>query len=168
MTPAALALAAALVIGGAVPLAAAASTARPEAISASPIGPASPAVPAQATTAPSTITTSVVEEIDDPASTRTVNRVIAALLILGAVLLAVTIWFWIATKPLHPALEGLELMTHRRWARAKPAKRQRMLDRVHRNRGQVDERIVPATVTGGAVVAPVPAGRARGDQTPPP
>jgi|GEM_PF-6426883 hypothetical protein len=85
--------------------------------------------------------TSVVTEIDDPESTRTVNRIIVALLVLGGVLLVLTAWFFVATKPLHPALEGLELMSSRRWATADAARRDRQLAKLHARRGPIDERL---------------------------
>jgi hypothetical protein len=92
--------------------------------------------------APTTPPSSVVTQIDDPASSRTINRIIAALIVLGGVLLAVTVWFWIATKPLHPALESLDLMSSRRWARGSEAKRAQQLERLHGSRGALDDRIV--------------------------
>jgi len=92
--------------------------------------------------APTTPPSSAVEEFDDPGSTRTVNRIIAALLVLGGVLLAVTIWFWVSTKPLHPSLEALDLMSSRRWATASRPKRDRLLAKLHALRGPLDDRII--------------------------
>lgn len=166
-TPKVLALAAALAIGTVSPAAAALAT-RPPAVHVVSAVRHAVVLAAAVTAQASAPTTSVVTEVDDPASTRTVNRIIAALLVLGVVLLGVTVWFWVATRPLHPSLEGLDLMSSRRWSHADSGKQQRMLDKVHNGRGIVDERVVPSGAVGGAVNAPVPAGRVRGDHTPPP
>ena len=105
-------------------------------------------VPAQATTTPAdpdvTVTgTSVVSQIDDPVSSRRVNRIIAALLGLAALVLVLTIWFWRSTAPLHPALDGVDLMSTRGYLKAKPARREAMLDRLGRRRGDLTDRVVP-------------------------
>jgi hypothetical protein len=89
-----------------------------------------------------TVTTLAAEggSINDTASTRTVNRIIMALVVLAAVLAAVTFWFWRATAPLNPALEGLEMMSSNQWWRASPTKREQLLAKVHSGRGPIDER----------------------------
>jgi hypothetical protein len=117
------------------------------ATAASPALAAPVALPAQASTtvpiAPSSAETgtSTVSQIDDPASSRRVNRIIAALLGLAALVLVLTIWFWRSTTPLHPALEGVDLMSSRSYQRAKPSKRAEMLGELARRRGDLTERI---------------------------
>src|SRR5215218_8150395 len=59
-----------------------------------------------ASTAPPSVSTTVTAAGDE-ASTRTVNRIVFVLVSLAVVLIAVAIWFWRATKPLPPHLDGL-------------------------------------------------------------
>jgi hypothetical protein len=81
----------------------------------------------------------------DPASTRTVDRIVVALVGLAALILLVTLWFWRSTKPKPRWLEGLDALGSRRWRRATPEERARLLATVHERHGEVreEELIVP-------------------------
>ena len=84
-------------------------------------------VSAPATTAP---------PINDAKATELVNRVVAALIGLGVLIALLTFWYWRSTKPVPPSLEGVELMSTRKWLRGKPDKRARLLGGVPRQAGR--------------------------------
>ena len=113
-------------------------------------------VSAPATTAPA---------INDAKATELVNRVVAALIGLGVLIALLTFWYWRSTKPVPPSLEGVELMSTRKWLRGKPDKRARLLGEYHAKRGPVPEesiaRVGAATVRVGAAVAAPAAAAAR-------
>ena len=100
--------------------------------------------------------------INDSTATRLVNRIIFGL-VGGALLIAfLTFWYWRSTKPVPPALDGLDLLSTRKWLRAKPDKRVRLLAEYHAKRGPVAEEVMartnaPTVKVGAAVAAPEPA-----------
>jgi hypothetical protein len=73
--------------------------------------------------------------INDHSSSRTVNIIIAALTALGLFMLLVAIWLWRASRPVPPHLEGLDLITKRRWLRSDPNRREHLLDSIREVRG---------------------------------
>ncbi|HEX9259269.1 MAG TPA: hypothetical protein VF855_07005 [Acidimicrobiales bacterium] len=75
----------------------------------------------------------VERRIDDPESTRAVNRIIASLLALAGLLVLLMLGYWHFTKPVEPVLERLEVMGSRRFRKADPVRRARLLDRVPRS-----------------------------------
>jgi hypothetical protein len=95
--------------------------------------------------------------INDAKATQLVNRVVAALVGLAVLIALLTIWYWRSTKPVPPSLEGVELMSTRKWLRGKPDKRARLLSEYHAKRGPVPEesiaRVGAQTVRVGAAVA---------------
>jgi hypothetical protein len=68
------------------------------------------------------------ETVSDSGATTTVRLVVLVLVVLGLALTAVTVWFWRATRPDHPALGPLEVMSSRRFARLGDLEQQRRLD----------------------------------------
>ena len=103
-----------------------------------------------------------VAPINDSTATRLVNRVIFALVGLALLVAFLTFWYWRATKPVPPALDGLDLLSTRKWLRAKPDKRARLLAEFHAKRGPVAEEVIartnaPTVKVGAAVAAPEPA-----------
>jgi hypothetical protein len=171
------AVAFATAVGGAVLLAAPTGAATPLAAGAPLVAEAAaattvPGVPTIPTTVPlptqSTSLTPVsappttASPINDAKATELVNRVVAALIGLGVLIGLLTFWYWRSTKPVPPSLEGVELMSTRKWLRGKPDKRSRLLAEYHAKRGPVPEesiaRVSGATVrVGAAVAAPAPA-----------
>jgi hypothetical protein len=108
-----------------------------------PIAAAATTVPVPSTVADPGLTgTTIVEQIGDPAANRRVNRIIAALLGLAALVVLLTLWFWRATSPLHPALEAVDLMSTRRYWRATDEKRSAMLGKLAKRRSPADDRVV--------------------------
>jgi hypothetical protein len=94
-----------------------------------------PTTAAGATTAPPT----TVVRTGDTASSRTVNRIVLALLALAGLLLALTLWLWRSTKPRPVHLDALDAMGSRRWQRGSTAARAAMLAPVHERRGEIRE-----------------------------
>ena len=172
-----LAVALATAVGGGALLAAPAGAATPLVAGAPLVAEAAaattvPGVPTIPTTVPlptqSTSLTPVsappttAAAINDAKATELVNRVVAALIGLGVLIALLTFWYWRSTKPVPPSLEGVELMSTRKWLRGKPDKRTRLLAEYHAKRGPVPEesiaRVSAATVrVGAAVAAPAPA-----------
>ena len=72
---------------------------------------------------------------------------VAALIGLGVLIALLTFWYWRSTKPVPPSLEGVELMSTRKWLRGKPDKRARLLAEYHAKRGPVPEESI-ARVSG--------------------
>lgn len=68
------------------------------------------------------------DTVSDAGATTTVRLVVLALVALGVALSAVTVWYWRSTRPDHPALGPLEVMSSRRFARLSPFERERRLD----------------------------------------
>lgn len=66
-------------------------------------------------------------DINDAASTRTVNLIVAALVALGVGVLGLAGWYWVTTRPVAPALLGLEVVGSRRFRRADPDSRRALL-----------------------------------------
>ena len=77
----------------------------------------------------------VANSINDRSSSRTVNIIIGALSALGLLMLFVAIWLWRASRPLPPHLEGLDLITKRRWLRSDTNRREHLLDSIREVRG---------------------------------
>jgi hypothetical protein len=73
--------------------------------------------------------------INDHSSSRTVNIIIGALTALGLLMLLVAIWLWRASRPVPPHLEGLDLITKRRWLRSDTNRREHLLDSIREVRG---------------------------------
>jgi hypothetical protein len=73
--------------------------------------------------------------INDRSSSRTVNIIIGALAALGLFMLVVAIWLWRASRPVPPHLEGLDLITKRRWLRSDTNRREHLLDSIREVRG---------------------------------
>jgi hypothetical protein len=90
-----------------------------------------------ATTAPSA---------GDTQSSRTVNRIVLALLALAALLLVLAVWLWRTTKPVPSHLDGLDAMGTRRWRNASGEDRASMLAPAHARRSDLrdEELIAPA------------------------
>jgi hypothetical protein len=76
-----------------------------------------------------------VNSINDQSSSRTVNIIIGALAALGLLMLLVSIWLWRASRPVPPHLEGLDLITKRRWLRSDSNRREHLLDSIREVRG---------------------------------
>ena len=73
--------------------------------------------------------------INDHSASRTVNIIIGALAALGLLMLLVAIWLWRASRPVPPHLEGLDLITKRRWLRSDINRREHLLDSIRAVRG---------------------------------
>jgi hypothetical protein len=117
-----------LALVGVAPAAAQTTTAPPTATSAS-------SVEATATTAAPTT--------GDTQSSRTVNRIVLALLSLAALLAILGVWLWRTTKPKPSHLDGLDAMGSRRWRAASPDGRAALLAPVHERRGEIrDEQLI--------------------------
>jgi hypothetical protein len=107
--------------------------------------------------APSPSTT--VARTGDTQSSRTVNRIVLALLALGGLLAVLTVWLWRTTKPKPNHLDGLDAMGSRRWRAASPERRAALLAPVHERRGEIrDEDLIAVPEANGdqapATVAP--------------
>lgn len=89
------------------------------------------------------------ETVGDSGSTTTVRLVVLLLVLLGLVLTAVTVWFWRSTRPDHPALGPLEVMSSRRFARLGALEQQRRLDAA-RPEGAEPERRSRSAITAEA------------------
>lgn len=120
-------------------------------------------LPTQSTTlSPITAPATTAAPINDAKATRLVNRVVLALVGLALLVAFLTFWYWRATKPVPPALDGLDLLSTRKWLRGKPEKRARLLAEFHAKRGPVAEEVIartnaPTVKVGAAVAAPNPA-----------
>jgi hypothetical protein len=77
----------------------------------------------------------VANSINDKSSSRTVNIIIGALIALGLLMLLVAIWLWRASRPVPSHLEGLDLITKRRWLRSDENRREHLLDSIREVRG---------------------------------
>jgi hypothetical protein len=77
----------------------------------------------------------VANSINDRSSSRTVNIIIGALAALGLLMFLVAIWLWRASRPVPPHLEGLDLITKRRWLRSDTNRREHLLDSIREVRG---------------------------------
>ncbi len=64
---------------------------------------------------------------DDSAASNRVLAVVAGLVVIAAVLIAVTAWFWRVSRPEHPALAPLQLIGTRRFRRSAPEARRKAL-----------------------------------------
>jgi len=133
--------AAGLALAGVAPAAAQTTIAPPAATSA-------PAAEATATTAAPTT--------GDTRSSRTVNRIVLALLSLAGLLAILGIWLWRTTKPKPSHLDGLDAMGSRRWRAASPEGRAALLAPVHERRGEIrdDQVIAEPDVAGDADAEP--------------
>ncbi|HKA04039.1 MAG TPA: hypothetical protein VKD67_06900 [Acidimicrobiales bacterium] len=120
-----------LVVVGAGATAAAAQTTNPP-----------PAATSAASSAPAGATTSA-PATGDARSSRTVNRIVLALLSLAGLLTILGFWLWRTTKPKPVYLDGLDAMGSRRWRSATPERRAAILAPVHERRGEIrDEDLV--------------------------
>lgn len=97
---------------------------------------------------------SVSASVDDGSSTRLVNRIIGALSALGIVMLATTVWLWRSSRPVAPHLEGLDLITKRRWLRAHDGRRDDLLASIRDGRGAAPP---PNIVLDGHAISTGPA-----------
>jgi hypothetical protein len=124
------------------------------AVPARPAGAQTATTPAPVASGVSGSTT--VPTAGDPQSSRTVNRIVLALLALAALLLVLALWLWRFTKPVPAHLDGLDAMGSRRWRRASDEERASMLASVHERRSDLrdEDLIVPAEVPEPAAVAP--------------
>jgi hypothetical protein len=77
----------------------------------------------------------VANSINDQSSSRTVNIIIGTLVALGLLMLLVARWLWRASRPVAPHLEGLDLITKRRWLRSDENRREHLLDAIREGRG---------------------------------
>jgi hypothetical protein len=66
----------------------------------------------------------------DPAATRLVYALVAALVLLGLAMIALTVWLVRSTRPERELLAPLELMSHRKWRGSDPVWQRRQLDAV--------------------------------------
>ncbi len=105
-------------------------------------------VPAAATGAATTAPTA-----GDTGSSRTVNRIVLALLALAALLLVLAIWLWRTTKPVPSHLDGLDAMGTRRWRGASDEERASMLAPVHERRSELRDEDLIAPPEGELVAA---------------
>src|SRR5262245_27418530 len=104
--------------------------------------PAGTSAPAGSTLGRVATSTSLVPA-GDKASTRTVNRIVLALLALGGLVLVLTMWLWRTSKPVPRHLDALDAMGSRQWRRASVAARSTMLAPVHERRGEIrDEELI--------------------------
>jgi hypothetical protein len=147
----------------------AATTVAPTTVAPTTVPPTAPPVlttaplPVQSTSlTPVSVAPTTAPSINDNKATTLVNRVIFALIGLAVLVALLTFWYWRATKPVAPAIDGLDLMSTRKWLRGKPDKRARLLSEYHAKRGPVPEEVIartsaPTVRVGAAVAAPVPA-----------
>jgi hypothetical protein len=133
-----------LVLGIASPAFAAAGPTRPEQAATTVQGTTAAATTALQASSSTVTGTSIVTAINDPASTRRVHEIIAALVALAALLVFMSIWYWRSTRPVHPALDGLDVLGSNSYWRAGADKRDRKLERLRNRRGNVAERVADA------------------------
>lgn len=57
----------------------------------------------------------VAADFSDPGRARLIYLAAAALVALGLITVATTVWWWRQTRPDHPSLGPLMVMSHRRW-----------------------------------------------------
>ena len=112
------------------------------------VGSAAPAPAQSATSAPTSVasaTGTTVQPAGDTSSSRTVNRIVLALLAMAGLLAILTVWLWRVSKPKPNHLDGLDAMSSRRWRTATPERRAALLGPVHLRRGEIrDEDLVAA------------------------
>jgi hypothetical protein len=95
--------------------------------------------------------------------------VLIALVGLALLVALLTFWYWRSTKPVPTSLEGLDVMSSRKWLRGRPDKRARLLAEYHARHGAVPVEDIartnpPSVKVGAAVAAPaVVAAAAGGD-----
>ena len=110
------------------------------------IGSASTAHAQSATSAPVPVASAAVTtaaRAGDTASSRTVNRIVLALLAMAGLLAILTVWLWRVSKPKPNHLDGLDAMGSRRWRTAAPERRAAILGPVHLRRGEIrDEDLI--------------------------
>jgi hypothetical protein len=110
------------------------------------IGSASTAHAQSATSAPVPVASAAVTtaaRAGDTASSRTVNRIVLALLAMAGLLAILTVWLWRVSKPKPNHLDGLDAMGSRRWRTAAPERRAAILGLVHLRRGEIrDEDLI--------------------------
>lgn len=99
-------------------------------------------------------TDTVAASVDDGASTGLINRIIAALGVLGVFMVVVTVWLWRSSRPVAPHLEGLDLITKRRWLRAHDDRREDLLSTIRDGRGHAP---APNIVLDGHAISSGPA-----------
>jgi hypothetical protein len=93
-------------------------------------------------------------EIDDVSATRRVQLIAGGLALLGALLIAITVWFWRSTRPDPRALAPLEEMGHRRWRRRDQIERRHRLDDVRPHLNDDEAFAAREVVALGSTVAP--------------
>jgi hypothetical protein len=93
----------------------------------------------------------------DTASSRTVNRIVLALLAMAGLLAILALWLWRTSKPKPNHLDGLDAMGSRRWRSATPERRAAILGPVHLRRGEIrDEDLIATPEPAEAEPEPVP------------
>jgi hypothetical protein len=100
-----------------------------------------PAATSAATSGSAGATTSA-SAAGDKQSSRTVNRIVLALLSLAGLLTILGFWLWRTTKPKPAYLDGLDAMGSRRWRSATPEGRAAILAPVHERRGEIRDDLV--------------------------
>jgi hypothetical protein len=99
-----------------------------------PVDPAATTVAAPVTTEAELETT----RLDDPEARRRINLLIGLLAALAVVLVAVTVWFWRATRPVAAALEPLAAMSTRHFRRKAPDEQEGDLHAIHELKAATD------------------------------
>ena len=92
------------------------------------------------------------QELTDSEATRRVFLTVGGLLLLGLAMLIATVWWWRSTRPEHPALGPLEVMSERRWVKADGDSRRSLIDARRRPDADLDL-LDPASVGGAAGAA---------------
>lgn len=100
--------------------------------------------------APRRVPAMLAQELTDSEATRRVFLTVGGLLLLGLAMLIATVWWWRSTRPEHPALAPLEVMSERRWAKADGESRQSLIDARRRPVAETDGRPAPAIATAAA------------------
>jgi hypothetical protein len=78
------------------------------------------------------------QDLTDAEATRRVFLTAGGLLLLGLALLVGTVWWWRATRPEHPVLGPLEVMSERRWLKLPADERRKRID-AHRPAGVIPD-----------------------------
>jgi hypothetical protein len=98
------------------------------------------------------------DELSDAEATRRVLLTAGGLVLIGVLLLIATVWWWRATRPDHPVLGPLEVMSDRGWVKAGVEERRRLIEsnRPSGSLPAVAEIAVPEPIDLSVLVATVP------------
>ncbi|HEY1279564.1 MAG TPA: hypothetical protein VGF22_07840 [Acidimicrobiales bacterium] len=136
------------------------------------VGSAATAYAQSATSAPAPVApapATTIEPTGDTVSSRTVNRIVLALLAMAGLLAILTFWLWRVSKPKANHLDGLDAMGSRRWRAATPERRAAILGPVHLRRGEIrDDDLVAAPEPVEALVPVEPQEAVEAVETPVP